>query len=67
MLQSMLATKTTVAQRQQLNAMQPKGEEIAVELVKEQMTSKMAQQKKQIAQDDYERLKKCEKIFEPLQ
>lgn len=50
-----------------MNAMLPRGEEIAVQLQNEQLTSRMAQQRKKIAQDDYERLKMCEKIFEPLQ
>lgn len=66
MLQSMLATKKTVGYRQQQNEYIPSGEQIAVEIEKNAMNDKMEQQRKEIEQQDYERLLKCQKLFEPL-
>jgi hypothetical protein len=46
----MLATKKTVSYRQEQNEYIPSGEQIAVEIVKNAMSDKMEQQRKDIEQ-----------------
>ena len=62
----MLANKKTVGYRHELNLMLPQGEEVAAEIAKTAMSTKMADQKRSIENEDHQRLLKCQKLFEPL-
>jgi len=59
MLQSMLANKKTVGYRHTQNLQLPEAEQIALELHKTDLQTKMATQKEELAAADYERILKC--------
>lgn len=64
MLDSMLARKKTVQERLDLNMMLPTSEQVKKELRNLLIQERVTRNKEELAQAEYERLLKCEELYE---